>query len=46
MSKMGELIYDISVDINTGALSWDEIALKYSVPAAWVAEIAKEYSDE
>ncbi len=42
MSRMAELMLDISDEINLGELSFAEIADKFEVPLSWVDEIALE----
>jgi len=38
MSKMSRLISDIQMEVETGELSFQQIADKYEVPVSWVEE--------
>ncbi len=42
MSRMSELMLDISDEIERGELSFAEIANKFDVPLSWVDEVALE----
>ena len=42
MSRMSELMLDISDEIERGELSFVEIANKFDVPLSWVDEVALE----
>ena len=46
MSKMSNLMIAIQEDLNTGRLSFAEIATKHEIPLDWVDAAASEMSDQ
>ena len=41
MSKIGDLMISIQEEIESGFLSFEQIAAKYDAPLSWVDEAAK-----
>ena len=46
MSKMSNLMIAIQEDLNTGRLSFAEIATKHEIPLDWVDSVANEMADQ
>lgn len=46
MSKMSDLMISIQEEIESGFLSFAEIAAKYEVPTSWVDEAARELVEQ
>ena len=42
MSKVSDLMIDLQEEIESGFLTFEQIAAKYEVPLSWVDEAAKQ----